>query len=148
MPPTFFLQPLLDLMRERVDEATRKLGEFIAAEQNAKKRLELILQYREEYAARFVAAQKAGLTAREYQNYQEFLAQIEEAVRQQTMLVGRSEQDTADGQARWQEQNTRMKAIDALAVRHEKAEERRALKQEQKDHDEISAIKQHRKRND
>ena len=53
MSRPFTLQPLLDLMQTRTDEATRRLGRLIAAEQSARSRLELLEQYREEYAQRY-----------------------------------------------------------------------------------------------
>jgi len=137
----FSLQPLLDLMRERTDEATRKLGLLIAAEQSARGQLQLLTQYREEYLASFRAAQDAGLTLQSWRNYQEFLTQLDEAIRQQTMQVAASAENTARGQKHWKEQNTRMKAIDTLSVRHQRAEEKKFLKQEQKQHDEISTSK-------
>jgi flagellar FliJ protein len=139
MPEKFTLQPLLDLMRDRTDEATRQLGQLIAAEQDAKGRLQLLSQYREEYAQRFRDAQAQGLTLQSWQNYQDFLAKIDEAIAQQGSIVVASRQNTAAGQQRWQEQHTRMKAIDTLSVRHWKAQDKKANKQEQKQLDEFAA---------
>ncbi|MDR1848429.1 MAG: flagellar export protein FliJ [Zoogloeaceae bacterium] len=142
----FSLQPLLDLMRERTDEATRKLGQLIAVEQSARGRLQLLLDYREEYLANFRNAQGTGLTLQSWRNYQEFLTQLDEAIRQQTAQVEVTAKNTAQGQKHWKEQNTRMKAIDTLAVRHQRAEEKKFLKQEQKQQDEISSRNHGRER--
>ncbi|MDR1888294.1 MAG: flagellar export protein FliJ [Zoogloeaceae bacterium] len=138
MPEKFTLQPLLDLMRDRTDEATRQLGQLIAAEQNAKGRLRLLSQYREEYAQRFRDAQTAGLTLQSWQNYQDFLAKIDEAIAQQGNIVAASEQNTAAGQQHWQEQHTRMKAIDTLSIRHQKTQDKKQNKLEQKQLDEFA----------
>lgn len=134
----FSLQPLLDLMQERTDEATRRLGQLIAAEQSARGRLELLVQYREEYLGGFRAEQSAGLSLQSWRNYQEFLGQLDEAIRQQAREVEISEQNRVKGQKHWKEQHTRLKAIDTLAIRHEQAEEKKELKREQKLHDEIA----------
>jgi flagellar FliJ protein len=139
MPEKFTLQPLLDLMRDRTDEATRQLGQLIAAEQNAKGRLQLLSQYREEYAQRFRDAQVEGLTLQRWQNYEDFLSKIDEAITQQGNIVAASEQNTAAGQQHWQEQHTRMKAIDTLSVRHWKAQDKKANKLEQKQLDEFAS---------
>ena len=147
MPEKFTLQPLLDLMRDRTDEATRQLGQLIAAEQNAKGRLQLLSRYREEYAQRFREAQAQGLTLQSWQNYQDFLAKIDEAITQQDSIVAASEQNTAAGQQHWQEQHTRMKAIDTLSVRHWEAQEKKANKQEQKQLDEFAAQSYQRGKN-
>jgi flagellar FliJ protein len=40
-------------MRSRNDEATQSLARLIAAERDARKKLAMLLQYRDEYAARF-----------------------------------------------------------------------------------------------
>jgi flagellar FliJ protein len=139
MPEKFTLQPLLDLMRDRTDEASRQLGQLIAAEQNAKGRLQLLSQYREEYAQRFREAQVEGLTLQRWQNYEDFLSKIDEAITQQGNIVAASEQNTAAGQQHWQEQHTRMKAIDTLSVRHWKAQDKKANKLEQKQLDEFAS---------
>ena len=60
MAQAFSLQPLLELMQTRTDEATRQLGKLIAAEQNAKSRLQMLEQYREEYAQRMREATAQG----------------------------------------------------------------------------------------
>ncbi|MDR0233858.1 MAG: flagellar export protein FliJ [Zoogloeaceae bacterium] len=137
----FSLQPLLDLMRERTDEATRKLGQLIATEQSARGQLQLLTEYREEYLANFRSAQDSGLTLQSWRNYEDFLERLDEAIRQQTEHVEFTAQNRAKGQAYWKEQNTRLKAIETLAIRHARAEEKKELKREQKQHDEISARK-------
>lgn len=136
MARPFNLQPLLEIMQERADEATRRLGQLIAQEQSAKSRLQLIEQYREEYAERFRAAAAAGLSPQAWQNYTDFLARIDQAIAQQKLAVLDSERGTAQGKARWHEQNKKLKAIDTLADRHETRERYRENKQEQKQLDE------------
>ena len=50
MSQPFTLQPLLELMQTRTDEATRQLGQLIANEQSEKSRLKMHENYRAEYA--------------------------------------------------------------------------------------------------
>ncbi|MDR3157492.1 MAG: flagellar export protein FliJ [Zoogloeaceae bacterium] len=134
----FTLQPLLDLLNERTDEAARQLGRLISAERDARARLALLCQYREEYAQRFREAQTTGLTLSSLRNFQEFLGKIDIAIQQQSALVESSAQNTAAGQERWREQHTRMKAIDTLSLRHQRAENKKSLRQEQKQTDEFA----------
>ena len=138
MSQSFTLQPLLDLMRDRTDAATRQLGQLIAAEQNAKTRMQMLEQYRAEYAERLRLASESGMTRQVLANYQDFLARIDEAIKQQAQLVKHSANNTHRGQQHWQQQNSKLKAIDTLAVRHEKNEKKRQEKQEQKLLDEFS----------
>jgi flagellar biosynthesis chaperone FliJ len=60
MTRAFPLQSLLDLSQLRLDEAGRKLGELIAGELEASQRHGLLVQYREEYQTRFLAAARGG----------------------------------------------------------------------------------------
>lgn len=137
----FSLQPLLEIMQNRADEATRRLGQLIAAEQNAKSKLQMLEQYRSEYADRLRDAAAQGLTPLALRNYQEFLARIDQAIEQQAAAVQFSEKETFHGQAHWQAQNKQLKAIDTLAQRHDAREREREGKREQKLQDEFSSRK-------
>lgn len=141
MANPFNLQPLLELMQTRADEATRQLGQLIAAEQSAKSRLQLLEQYRDEYAQRLRDVIGQGLTQITLRNYQDFLARIDEAIEQQKLAVTQSEQSTVAGQAQWREQNTRLKAIDTLSQRHDARERDRENRLDQKQQDEFAARK-------
>lgn len=138
MSKPFSLQPLLEIMQERTDEATRQLGRLIAAEQSAKSRLQLLEQYREEYAQKMREAIAQGIAPLALLNYQDFLGRIDEAVEQQAQAVRQSERSTAAGQETWRHHNKRMKAIDTLASRHEERERHLENKREQKQQDEFT----------
>jgi len=139
MSKSFSLQPLLELMQTRTDDASRRLGQLIAAEQSAKSRLQLLEQYREEYNQRFREASQGGLSPQAWRNYQEFLARIDEAIQQQTQVVYGAERHTAAGQEQWREQNKRLKAIDTLSQRHRSAQALAEGRQEQKHLDELTS---------
>ena len=141
MPQTFSLQPLLDLMQTRTDEATRTLGKLIAAEQSQRSRLQMLEQYREEYAQRLRDTVAQGVTRLVMLNYQDFLARIDEAIAQQKLAVQNSELSTKAGQEHWQAQNKQLKAIDTLSQRHDARERHRENKLEQKIQDEYTTRK-------
>jgi len=141
MTQPFSLQPLLELMQTRTDEATRQLGQLIAAEQNQRSRLQMLEQYREEYAQRLREATQQGVTRMILRNYQDFLARIDEAVDQQKAAVENSERSTQAGKEHWQAQNKQLKAIDTLSQRHDARERYRENKQDQKLQDEFSTRK-------
>lgn len=141
MSQPFSLQPLLELMQERTDEATRRLGQLIAAEQNARSRLQMLEDYRAEYAGRLRDAISNGITRQVLANYQDFLARIDDAIRQQRQVVEQSGQNTARGQQDWKEKNTRLKAIDTLSERYVERERRAENRREQKMLDEFTTRK-------
>ncbi len=53
MVKPFSLQTVLELMQVRADDATQRLARLIANERDAKNKLDMLQQYRDEYAARF-----------------------------------------------------------------------------------------------
>jgi flagellar FliJ protein len=141
MSPSFPLQSLLDLSQLRLDEAGRRLGELISGEQEATKRLELLIEYRGEYQARFVAAAQAGLAPREWQNFRSFLQRLDDAVNQADVLAKQSRQRTASGQKEWLAKRGKVKAFDTLAQRHQTQIDHHELRREQKESDEHTALR-------
>ena len=139
MTKPFALQTVLDLMQRRADEATQQLARLIAAEQDAKTKLQLLADYREEYARRFQASAQEGLTPQQWRNFQDFLARLDDAIAQQRDVVARSQSNTVAGQQAWQAQQVKLKAMDTLSSRHQQSETRKELRQEQKLVDEIAA---------
>lgn len=138
MAKPFSLQPLLEIMQSRADDATRNLGRLIAEEQNAKSRLQLLEQYRQEYAQKLQESLQEGLTPMAWQNYQSFLLRLDDAIASQRAMVDASARNTLAGQDHWKAQNSRLKAIDTLSQRHQDKEIQRENKQEQKLLDEFS----------
>lgn len=141
MTQAFSLQPLLEIMQTRTDEATRKLGHLIAAEQNQRSRLQMLEQYREEYAQRLREVTAEGVTRIILRNYQDFLVRIDEAITQQRTAVEASERSTQAGKEHWQAQNKQLKAIDTLSLRHDARERYRENRLDQKLQDEYSSRK-------
>lgn len=141
MAQNFSLQPLLEIMQSRTDDATRQLGKLIAEEKNAQQRLQLLENYRNEYAQRFQTAAATGLSPLAWQNYQEFLGRLDEAVAQQRHAVHTSSQNTQQGQEHWREQNNRLKALDTLSERYAARARQAESKRDQKLSDEFAARK-------
>ncbi len=139
MAQPFSLQTVLEVMQTRSDEATRKLGQLIAAEQNQRSRLSMLEQYREEYAERLRAAVMEGVTPHVLLNYQDFLGRIDAAIAQQRDAVRNSEKNTQAGQEHWKHQNKQLKAMDTLSQRHFAKERHKESKQDQKLQDEFSS---------
>lgn len=135
----FSLQSVLELMQKRTDDATRHLAHLIATEKDAKSKLEMLRQYRDEYASRFQTAAQNGIAQREWGNYQDFLNRLDDAIEQQGKTVGLQERSTAAGQAQWQQQRTRLKAFDTLSQRHHASEISLELRREQKVQDEFAS---------
>lgn len=132
MPKKFPLQSLLDLSQLRLEEATRRLGELIAGEEQANQRLELLVQYRDEYHVRFLDAARNGLAPDQWRNYQSFLERLDGAIAQARELVTQSQQRKEAGQQEWLDKRGKVKAFDTLAHRHQARADYAERRQEQK----------------
>ena len=139
MTKPFSLQTVLELMQTRADDATQNLARLIANERDAKNKLEMLQQYRDEYALRFRQMAQNGLTQSEWRNYQEFLNRLDEAIDSQRQTLTQQKQRTAAGQAQWQQQQKKLKAFNTLSERHYANENALESKREQKTQDEVAA---------
>ena len=146
MSKQFPLQSLLDLSNLRLDEATRVLGELISGQQEAAQRLELLVQYRDEYQKRFLSTAKEGIGRDAWHNYRVFLDRLDSAVAQAKAMVAASAQRTAAGQQEWINKRGRVKAFDTLAQRHQSRLLYAESKREQKAFDEHAA-RRHQEKN-
>lgn len=103
----------------------------------------LLVQYRDEYHSRFLAAARDGLRPDQWRNYQSFLERLDDAIGQAKAMVAQSQQLTAAGQQDWLHKRGRVKAFDTLAQRHQAREHYAEARQEQKSLDE-QALRMHR----
>lgn len=139
MNKRFNLESLQELSTLRLDQATRQLGQLIAGEQQDSQRLELLVQYRNEYHALFLDAAGKGLDPRSWHNYQKFLAKLDEAVEQARAMANTASQRTAAGQKNWLDKRGKVKAFDTLAQRFRARVAYEESRQEQKQTDEHAA---------
>jgi flagellar FliJ protein len=143
----FPLQSILDLSQMKLEEATRHLGELISGQEQATQRMELLVQYREEYYARFLEAAREGLSREQWRNYQVFLERLDDAIAQAKQMMSQSQQMTAAGQQEWLHKRGRVQAFDTLAQRHQSRLNYAESRQEQKNLDEHASRIHHEKTN-
>lgn len=139
MSKKFPLQTLLDLSQNRLDDATRILGELMNSEKEATQRLELLIQYRTEYHSRFLESARNGVSQDQWRNFQGFLARLDTAIGQAQNAVNHSKQRTAQGQQQWLEKRGEVKAYDTLSDRFAQRQAYAEMKMEQKALDEHTA---------
>lgn len=139
MSENFPLQKLLDLAHERTDDAARRLGELIGAEKEDDRKLALLLEYREEYQARFMAAARNGIGPDEWRNFSAFINRLDDAIEQQQRIVAQARDRTVAGQQAWLAERNRLKAFDTLSQRHHQAQLRKEARQDQRITDEHAA---------
>lgn len=138
MPRRFPLQPLLDLAGNHTDAAARHLGQLKAQWNDSEEKLKQLLAYREDYRARLLNSTKLGMAANSLKDFQLFLGKLEAAIRQQAEEVERCKLRWEQARLEWQAQQRKLKAFDTLALRHQRSEQRREARLEQREQDELS----------
>lgn len=133
------IDTLIELATTATDEAARQLGRAIRAADDTEQKLALLLQYRDEYAARFQADMLAGLTAMGYRNYQCFLDKLDQAISGQQQVVREAQRKVAEDRSAWQASERKRMSYDTLANRAQQAAQRKESKRDQKQSDEHAA---------
>ncbi|SEK69188.1 flagellar export protein FliJ [Nitrosovibrio tenuis] len=130
------LETLIELAQTRADDAAKRLGALNAQNLDMEAKLVLLLQYCDEYRARFQASMQRGLTASDWRNYHEFLNKLDAAIVQQREILILMRQRVAAGQTAWQTARQTLSSYDTLDQRRVRAETLRAARYEQKQSDE------------
>lgn len=135
------LETLIELATKSTDEAAKRLGRAIKAGDDAQQKLELLMQYRDDYAVRFQARMMSGFTASGYRNFQFFLDKLDDAIKGQQQAIQLAQKRIDDERKAWQGSERKRISYDTLATRAMKAQEVKAMKREQKQTDEFAARK-------
>lgn len=125
----------MDLARNEAEAATARLGQAVQTLMAADRKLKTLLDYREEYQAKFRESMKGGIDSAGWRNFQLFLAKLDagiESARTQAEVARAAARRTQD---EWQEHHRRLKAYGVLAERHERAEASRDARREQRETD-------------
>lgn len=133
------LNTLIELAAKDSDDAARKLGQALRAAEETETKLNLLLGYREEYAARFQTSMTNGLTAVDYRNFQLFIDKLDAAIEGQQMIVMQARQQSERERKSWQECERKRMSYDTLATRAEKQLQQKENKRDQKQTDEHAA---------
>jgi flagellar FliJ protein len=133
------LDTLIDLATKDTDEAAKRLGQAVRACDETEQKLALLVQYRDDYAARFQQNLTTGLTAAGYRNYQLFLDKLEQAIVGQQQAVRDAQQRIAREKAAWQASERKRMSYGTLATRAQKAQLHKENKRDQKQTDEHAA---------
>ncbi|MFA5913492.1 MAG: flagellar export protein FliJ [Burkholderiales bacterium] len=138
MSKPFPLQTLLELAQEGSDSAAAQLGVVNGHERDMERRLQLLLQYRREYAERLATTTQTGMHSVGWRNFHEFIAKIDAAIEQQRELVAQARSEVETGKQHWHAQQRKLKSFDTLSERHSCAERKDEARREQKEQDDFA----------
>lgn len=139
MTAQFPLQSVAELAREEAEAATLRLGQAMARLMEADRKLKTLLQYREEYQARFRDSITSGINSAGWHNFQLFLDKLEAGIAHAREQADRARLEGQQAQAEWQEHQRRLKAYGVLAERHQRMHALREARREQRDTDETAS---------
>jgi len=135
--------PVIDVLIRMADEsrdaAAGTLGAAVGAAQTAEQKLQVLQQYRDEYAQRFQSGVSQGLTASGFCNFRAFIDKIDAAIDGQRHLLQKASGDIEVARDAWRDAAQRQKSYTTLATRDRKQEQARESRLEQKQSDEHAA---------
>jgi len=139
MSRPFRLQPILELAEKEAEKSAARLGALTLQQQQVESKLNLLLQYREDYLARFRAGMQDNPPGDGWRNFHDFMDKLDAAITQQQAIVGHARDMMLKGQAEFRDRQRRVKAFDTLAGRHRESETLRENRAEQRALDELAA---------
>ncbi len=139
MPPRHTLDQLIELAQKKVEEAAQALAARNAAEQDADAKLRLLVNYRQDYFARFGCAAAAGIDNHLLHNFRAFMEKLDRAITEQHVVVADARGAVRTAQMLWKAERQRLKSYVVLADRQTQSERARTAKREQREQDEHAA---------
>jgi len=133
------LDTLIELATKETDEAAKRLGRAVRANSDAEQKLAMLMQYRDDYVARFQTKMSAGVSAAGYRNFQLFLDKLDEAIRGQQRVVQDAGRRVGNERTTWQGSERKRMSYDILAERATKVQQLKEAKRDQKQTDEFAA---------
>lgn len=133
------LDTLIDLATKEVDVAAQNLGTAIRIGEEAQQKLALLLQYRNDYAARAQTGCIAGINMMEYRNIQAFLGKLDSAISGQQEIARSAQTRIMERKIKWQESERKRMSYGTLASRAEKKKMQTELRRDQRTMDEHAA---------
>lgn len=139
MPENLPLATLIELAQTKTDQASRRLGQLQNAQTSAAAKLDMLLQYRQEYLDQFNGQMQGGLPSAQVRNFQSFIGTLDGAIEQQRALMLQADTRLGLGRSDWQQNKRRLTSFGTLADRVRQQEIVVAGKKEQRESDERSA---------
>jgi flagellar FliJ protein len=141
------LNTLIDLALKETDEAAKRLGDALRIVEEADQKLDLLLQYRNDYALRCQTNMANGISTTHFNNFQVFMQKLDHAIAGQQKVVSDAKHRAEQARATWLACEQKKMSFVTLAERAGKESARRELWRDQKQNDEHAARSISRKQN-
>jgi len=140
------LDTLLRLAREARDLAARLLAGELRNSHALGEQLSLLERYRRDYGERLQDMMDHGVDLLTLEDYRHFLDSLDDAIERARESVQAQRGKELQSRLRWQQEQSRLASIDALAARRREVQRRQEQRREARQQDEITGIAQLRKR--
>jgi len=139
MSKHFPIKTLIGLAQDDVDAAAQRLGRVQRERNDVEAQLNSLIQYRDEYHARFTATAQSGMPAGNMRNFQAFIDTLDAAIDQQRKLLVTATARVEAAKPEWQRQKQKLGSFEVLQARAEAVEAKQTARREQRDADEHAA---------
>jgi len=133
------IETLIEIAERETDDAAKRLGNAIRHQEEATGKLNLLLQYRDDYDAKFQASAANGLSASQYGNFLAFLNKLDTAVDGQRKIIEDAENKVDAAKLEWQHCEKKRLSYNTLNKRSKQLEQKKESKRDQKQTDEFAA---------
>ena len=133
------LHTLIELANKESDEAAKRLGAALRGSEDAEQKLELLEQYRNDYAERCQSNLANGISTTHFNNFQVFMQKLDHAIAGQQKVVSDAQARTMQARAAWIACEQKKMSFVTLANRASKENMRREHGRDQKQNDEHAA---------
>lgn len=139
MSPNTPWKRLCDLARQQADACALRLADVSRRAADAQRKLELLRDYRREYADRLATAAKGGIHGDGMRNFRGFIANLDRAIDQQALLVTQANGDRERARLQWSAEQRRVESYRVLEQRTLTAAQYIDRRQQQKQQDELAS---------
>ena len=146
MASTQSLKTLVEFAQQKMDASAKRLGFLNSKQQEAEKKLDLLIDYRRNYQAHFVSTKNNGMNSIEWTNYLAFIGKLDAAIVEQRKATINAQKETELIKTEYQDLRRKLKSYNTLLqrIRHNHAV--KLEKHEQKLLDEFVTIARQHKR--
>lgn len=133
------LDTLIELARQNRDNTGRALADEQRQSQQVAGQLDTLHDYRRQYAEQLQALLCNGTDTATLHNYQRFLRSLDSAIERARGTLEQQEERVANSREQWRQHQRQLTSYDTLASRRVEVERRDEQRRELRQHDEIAA---------
>jgi flagellar FliJ protein len=123
---------------QRRDASASSLARQVTRAKEAQQKLQVLLEYRQDYRTRFETASRTGMRGEWLRNYQKFLSNLEQAITLQTDAMTALQQEIAEKKKQVDHEQRRAESFRIIADQRSDAADMRERRRQQRLQDEMA----------